>query len=158
MPISPYVRRLRRSVGQALLLVPAVCVLPRDERGRVLVVRHADSGQWATIGGSVEVDEAPAEAAEREAREEASVDIQLTQLVAALGGPQFQVEYPNGDITAYVVIVYEALVVGGSPAPDDDETIDVAWVREKEIGLLDLSAFAQSTFAALGMLGPVRGG
>ena len=152
MPVSPYIRTLRESIGHDLLLLPSVAVLPRDDDGRILLVQQADSGRWGPIGGSVEVDEDPAEAAVREAAEEAGVDVELTRLVTALGGPEFRITYPNGDRTAYVSIVYEARVVGGTPRPDHDETVGVGWFSIDELAMLDLGGFARSTFRALGLL------
>ena len=58
----------------------------------------------------------PAAATVREAREEISADVQLVRLVDVLGGPDFEVSYPNGDRTAYVTAVYEARIITGSPA------------------------------------------
>jgi ADP-ribose pyrophosphatase YjhB (NUDIX family) len=152
MPISAYIRNLRVSIGSELLLLPSVAVLPRDADGRILLVRQADSGRWATIGGSVEIDEHPADAAVREAAEEAGVQVELTRLLTALGGPQFRLTYPNGDRTAYVSIVYEATVIGGTPRPDLDETVDVGWFAPDELAALDLGDFARSTFRALGLV------
>lgn len=152
MPISPYIRKLRESIGRDLLLLPSVAVVPRDDRGRILLVRQADSGRWGTIGGSVEVDEHPADAAVREAAEEAGVQVELTRLLTALGGPQFRIIYPNGDETAYVSIVYEATVIGGTPRPDHDETVDVGWFSPAELAAADLGPFARSMFGALGIL------
>lgn len=152
MPMSPYIREMRRSIGRGLLLLPSVTVLPLDDDGRVLLVRQADTGRWATIGGSVEVDEDPAEAAVREAAEEAGVAVELSRLVTALGGPEFRVTYPNGDQTAYVSLVYEARVADGRPAPDGDETLAVAWFGLDELDTVDLGGFARSTFRALGHL------
>ena len=149
--ISPYIQRLREQVGHELLLLPSISVLPRDDAGRILLVRLRDGG-WATIGGFVEPDESPADAAVREAREEAGVDVELGPIVAALGGPEFRVTYPNGDQTAYVAVVYEATVVGGTPEPDDDETDAVAWVAPADLAELDLGPFARATFEALGYL------
>jgi ADP-ribose pyrophosphatase YjhB (NUDIX family) len=150
--MSPHVRRLREVVGHELLLVPSVSVLPRDDTGRILLVRLADDGRWATIGGAVEIDESPADAAVREAREEAGVDVVLGPIVAALGGPEFRVEYPNGDQTAYVAIVYDASVVGGTPTPDMCETTAVGWFTPAALGDIDLAPFARATFVALGVL------
>ncbi len=152
MAISPYIRRLRNLVGHDLLLLPSVAVLPRDEAGRILLVRQADTGRWATIGGSGEVDEHPADAAVREADEEAGVTVELTGLVTALGGPEFRMTYPNGDETAYVSIVYEARVVGGTPRPDNDETVEVAWFHPAELAGVELDGFARHAFAAIGLL------
>lgn len=158
MPLSPYIARLRRSIGQELILLPSVAVLPRDRAGRVLLVRQANTGQWATIGGSVEVDEDPADAAVREAREEAGVEVELTGLMAALGGPQYRITYPNGDQTAYVSVVYEARVIGGTPTPDQDETLEVAWFDPTTMGSVDLGSFARTMFTALGFLDSATAG
>jgi 8-oxo-dGTP pyrophosphatase MutT (NUDIX family) len=73
--IAAHIARLRAVVGPELLLLPSVSVLPVDEAGRVLLVRHAchDDG-WGALGGAVDVGESPATAAVREAREEISAD------------------------------------------------------------------------------------
>ena len=116
--IAAHIARLRAVVGHELLLVPSVSVLPVDGAGRVLLVRHAghDDG-WGVLGGAVDVGESPAAAAIREAREEISAHIQLIRLVDVLGGPDYEVSYPNGDRTAYVTVVYEARITKGSQAP-----------------------------------------
>jgi len=150
--ISPYIRGLRDRVGSDLLLLPSVSVLPRDQDGRLLLVRLADGG-WATIGGTVEPDESPADAAVREAKEEAGVDVALGPIIGAVGGPDFRVRYPNGDETAYVAVVYEATVVGGTAAPDHDETVEVGWFSPAELASVDLGSFARATFTAVGLLG-----
>jgi ADP-ribose pyrophosphatase YjhB (NUDIX family) len=117
-------------VGHELLLLPSVLVLPVDETGHVLLVRHMGHHDgWAVLGGAVEIDESPAEAAIREAREELGTDIRLKKLLDVLGGPDYEVAYPNGDRVAYVTAVYEAEIIGGIPtvaarafwaAQDDD--------------------------------------
>jgi ADP-ribose pyrophosphatase YjhB (NUDIX family) len=116
MAIPEHVARLRAAVGHELLLLPAVSVLPIDQAGRLLLVRHAghDDG-WAVLGGGVELGESPAEAAVREAREEIGAHVRLGRLLDVLGGPDYQVTYPNGDAAAYVTAVYEAEIAGGRP-------------------------------------------
>lgn len=151
MPLSPYIRRLRASIGHELLLLPSVAVLPRDGRRRLLLVRHADSGLWGTIGGAVEVGESPADAAIREAAEEAGVEVALGPIVAAVGGPGYAFTYPNGDRVAYVATVYDARVVAGTPVPDDDEVTAVAWVAPAELAGLALDRVATSLVAELGL-------
>ena len=150
--MSPYLRRLRERVGHDLLLLPSVSVLALDGDGRVLLVRHADSGAWGTVGGVIEPDEAPADAARREAREEAGVDVELVGLVDVVGGAGFRVTYPSGDEAAYVAAVYEARVVGGVPEPDGDETTEVGWFTRAELPATELTSFARATFEALGWL------
>lgn len=152
MAVSPYIRRVRESIGHDLLLLPAVAVLARDDQGRVLLVRQIDNGLWGTIGGSVEVDEDPEVAAVREAAEEAGVGVEITKLVAVHGGPQFRATYPNGDEVSYVSVIYEARVVDGDPRPDHDETSEVGWFHVDDLAELDLGSFARHTFIALGWL------
>jgi ADP-ribose pyrophosphatase YjhB (NUDIX family) len=106
--------QLRRSIGTSLLLlVPCVAVLPRDRDGRRLLVRHIDSGLSGTIGGAVEPDEPPESAPRREAREEASVEVELRSILAVAGGPHYRVTYPNGDEVSCVVVAYDAAVCSG---------------------------------------------
>lgn len=149
MAISPYFARLRERIGHDLLLIPTVAVLPIDDARRVLLVRHVHSGQWATIGGAIEPDEAPAEAAVREAREEAGVELELTGLVTALGGPDYRLRYPNGDECACVVSVYSARVVGGRAAPDFDETSEVGWFGAEEIARVDVGELNRALLATV---------
>jgi ADP-ribose pyrophosphatase YjhB (NUDIX family) len=125
--MSPFIRRLRDLIGNELLVLPSAAVLPRDDRGRVLLVRLIDSGLWATIGGAIEPDESPREAALREAQEEAGVELELGPVLAVLGGPEYRLTYPNGDQTSYVVTVYDATIIGGTPTADGDETSAVEW-------------------------------
>jgi ADP-ribose pyrophosphatase YjhB (NUDIX family) len=125
--ISPFIRRLRDLIGNELLVLPSVAVLPRDDRGSLLLVRLFDSGLWATIGGAIEPDESPQEAALREAEEEAGVKLKLGPILAVLGGPEYRLTYPNGDQASFVVTVFDATVIGGTPTADGDETSAVEW-------------------------------
>ena len=110
--MSPHIRRLRQKVGHDLLVLPAVCVLPIDATGRLLLVESIETGQWQTIGGAIEPDDTR-NAGVREALEEAGVGVELGRLVDALGGPGFDITYPNGDVVSYVTSVFEAVVTSG---------------------------------------------
>ena len=149
MGIAAHIARLRAVVGHELLVLPSVSVLPVDEAGRVLLVRHAghDDG-WGILGGAVDVGESPAAAAVREAREEIGVDVQLVRLLDVLGGPDYEVSYPNGDRVAYVTAVYEARIAGGSPVVSDGELSELAWFGTGELPGLGLSRFARALLSA----------
>jgi ADP-ribose pyrophosphatase YjhB (NUDIX family) len=149
--IAPYIRRLRELVGHELLVIPSAAVLPRDDGGRVLLVRVIDTGQWAVIGGAIEPDESPEHAARREAEEEAGVTLDLGGVVAVLGGPEFRMTYPNGDQTAYVSVVFDATVTGGSPTPDGDETSDVRWWELDHLPYDEMSTFTLALLRAAGV-------
>jgi hypothetical protein len=87
-----------------------------------------------------------------EAREEISADIQLIRLVDVLGGPDYEVSYPNGDRTAYVTAVYEARIIRGSPAPGDGELSELAWFTPAQLPGLQLSGFSDALLEATGRL------
>jgi 8-oxo-dGTP pyrophosphatase MutT (NUDIX family) len=130
---SPYIRRIRERIGQDLLLLPAVSVLIWDDDGRLLLVRGADTGTWQMIGGAVEPGESPWDAARRETAEETGLEVSLTQIRGVIGGPPFQHTYPNGDQVAFVSTVFDARIVSGTPVPDDDEVIEIAWFDPAEL-------------------------
>ncbi len=117
----------------------------------MLLVRHAGHGDgWAVLGGAVEVGESPAETAIREAREEIGTEVRLTRLLNVLGGPDYEVTYPNGDRAAYVTAVYEAEIISGVPTTADGELSDVAWFSPSELGQLTLSRLSQALLKSTG--------
>jgi ADP-ribose pyrophosphatase YjhB (NUDIX family) len=153
MGIAPHIARLRVFVGHDLLLLPSSAVLPLDETGRVLLAWNAGANDgWSTVGGAVDPGESPAEAAIREAREEIGVEVRLGRLLNVLGGPDYEVTYPNGDRTAYVCAVYEARIVDGDPAPADGELSKVSWFTREELPTIPLSRFARALLTATGYL------
>jgi 8-oxo-dGTP pyrophosphatase MutT (NUDIX family) len=151
--ISAHIARLRAAVGHDLLVLPSVSVLPVDPAGRLLLVRHTGHNDgWGVLGGAIDPGESPAEAAVRESREEIGVEVRLIRLLDVLGGPDYEVSYPNGDRTAYVTAVYEAAIISGAPAVSDDELSDLAWFTPAQLADLDLSRFARALFSATGYL------
>jgi len=143
VPISPYLERLRRRVGKTLLLVPSVTAVIRDERARVLLARHADSGAWITIGGAVEPNEAPADALVREVWEETALRVEPLRVLGVYGGPEFEVVYGNGDRVSYLTTVFECRIASGEARPDGRETLELAWFAEEEIAALGLPPWAR---------------
>jgi len=161
MAISPFIKRIRQLVGHELLVLPSVAVLPRHGDGRILLVRLVDTDQWATIGGAVEPDESPQEAAVRETQEEAGVRVTLGPILGVLGGPEFRVTYPNGDVTSYVVTVFDATVVGGTPQADGDETSEVGWWAPGQLPFDQMNSLTAALLKAIvlpSLAGPVDTG
>ena len=153
MAVSPHIRRLRELVGNELLVLPSAGVLPRDESGRVLLVRDAETDLWVVIGGAVEPDETPQECAVREAQEEAGVVVRLGTILGVLGGPEYRMVYPNGDRTAYVSTIFDATVVGGTPEPDGEETNAVAWWSPEDLPVDQMSSFTRALLRDVGLDG-----
>ncbi|HEU5109666.1 MAG TPA: NUDIX domain-containing protein [Micromonosporaceae bacterium] len=150
MGMSEHVARLRAAVGHDLLLLPSVSLVITDEAGRLLLVRHAGHGHWWGVpGGAVDVGESPAETAVREAREELDVEVRPTALLEVLGGPDYEVVYPNGDRVAYVTSVYRAEIVAGEPNADGDEISEFRWFAPAELGAAPISRFTRALLTAV---------
>lgn len=153
MGVAPHIARLRAKVGHELLVLPSVAVLPMDDAGRVLLVRQNDFGTFGTVGGAVDEDEAPIDAARREAREEIGAEVEITGLLDAIGGPGFRATYPNGDECYYVSIVYQGRIRDGERiVVDDDEVSEARWFARSELDAPEVGPFARRTFRALGWL------
>ena len=143
MPMSPYVKELRAAVGQRRILLPSVSAHIFDDAGRLLLVRQRDGGVWSTPGGSIELDERPADALVREVFEETGLEVTSYELSQVYGGPEFVVRYPNGDETQYVVVAYRCSVVGEVNG-DSDETLEARYFSEDEAARLDLADWLRS--------------
>lgn len=133
MPMSPYMQRLRRAVGTDLVLVPSVAALVRDARGRILLVRSAETQRWGLPAGAVEPGESPQEAVAREVFEETGLRVVEARLVDAVGGAGFRQTYPSGDRVEFTVCVYACTVEGTDPAALDGETDAFLWAEPEDV-------------------------
>jgi len=146
--MSDYVKSVRAKVGHDLLFSPSVATVIKDG-DRYLLVRHVE-GRWTFPGGAVDPGETPAEAAQRETREEAGVEVELLSIDGVFGGyPNFHGTYSNGDEVAWVTILFEARIVAGEPHPADDETAAVRWATADEAYDLPLSPSTHHMLARL---------
>ena len=71
-------------------------------------------------------------------------------ILGVFGGPEYYVSYPNGDESAYVVTVFDATVIDGTPRPDGEETSDVGWFRPQELPLDQMGGLTKALFLDLG--------
>jgi 8-oxo-dGTP pyrophosphatase MutT (NUDIX family) len=108
---------------------PAVAVLARDDRGRVLGVaqrRPAVAARtWELPAGLIDPGEAPHEAAARELAEEANLAGTLTAITSGYVSPGF---------TDELVHLFEARdlrAVAGTP--DDDEALAIEWRAPRDV-------------------------
>jgi 8-oxo-dGTP pyrophosphatase MutT (NUDIX family) len=147
-----YVRAMRSKIGHQLLLLPGVTLLVFDEAGRMLMVEQADRKLWSTPGGAIEPGESPRQAAVREAWEETGLTVELTELVDVLGGTGFEMVYPNGDVCAYVSIVFRARVIAGELSADGVEISRCGWIAPEALGDLDLVDFTRTLLSHVGLV------
>jgi 8-oxo-dGTP pyrophosphatase MutT (NUDIX family) len=143
MPMSSYVRTVRERIGHDLLMLQAVTVMLFED-DRLLLVQDAESALWMTIGGAVDPDEEPADAAVRECWEETGLLIEPTALLGVFGGPDFRIKYTNGDTTSYVATVFAARRIGGVARPDGVETRAMRFVTRNEAAELPMAKWTRT--------------
>lgn len=116
---------MHESIRARVLVVAALLTRPD---GRVLLTqRPADKAHglgWEFPGGKLEPGEAPAEALERELREEIDVAVEVGAVWHVLHHP-----YPDFDL---LMLVYHCRLRGGEE-PRCREVADLAWVRPEEL-------------------------
>jgi len=139
MPISDHLRAVRHKIGHDLLATTAVSISVFDEHGRILLGCDAETGLWTLPGGAIDPNEHPADAATRECFEETGLLVRPQRLLGVFGGPEFLIRYPNGDLTYYTVIAFEAVVIGGALAPDGDEIASLRFVDRADWERLQVS-------------------
>ena len=147
MPASPHVRAIRSKIGNDLLVLPSVAIMLFDRRKRLLLAQDVASGFWMTVGGAIEPDETPADAAVRECWEETGLLVEPTGLLGVFGGPGFRVTYPNGDVTIYVVSVFLARRIGGRASPDGLEASALRFVSREEAAILPMASLTRDMVA-----------
>ena len=126
MPIPDFVVELRRHVGHApLALVGVTAVVVRDDE--ILLGHRSDTGALTPVTGIVDPGEEPANAACREALEEAGVIIRAERLVWVHQIPR--ITYDNGDQSDYLDLTFRCSWHGGDPYPVDGEMSSVGWYR-----------------------------
>ena len=124
MPTPEFVLELRRHVGTSPLpLVGVTAVIFRGDE--VLLGRRSDNGALTPITGIVDPGEEPADAARREALEEAGVRIRVERLASVHQVPR--IVYENGDEADYLDLTFRCTWLDGEPYPADGEMTDLAW-------------------------------
>lgn len=109
---------------------PCASVLPIKD-GKVLLAKRGRDpfkGAYDIIGGFMEVDELPEDAAIREAKEETGLDIKITSLL----GIYVDRYGDDGDYTLNLHYIGE--VLGGEMKPMDDVE-DLEWINIDEVPL-----------------------
>jgi 8-oxo-dGTP pyrophosphatase MutT (NUDIX family) len=139
MPISDHLRAIRDKIGHDLLATTAVSISVFDGDGRILLGCDAETGLWTLPGGAIDPNEHPADAATRECFEETGLIVRPQRLLGVFGGPEFLIRYPNGDLTYYTVIAFEAAVIGGALVPDGDEISSLRFVDRADWERLQVS-------------------
>jgi len=122
---SSYMGRLRKLAGDepTLMFVGARCVAA-DEAGRVLLIRRADTGDWALPAGAMELGESIAECAAREFFEETGLTATQLAPFAFYSAPRFGGRNMFGHTYQIFTTAFRVTAWTGTLLPATDETTD----------------------------------
>ena len=112
---------------------------------RVLLVHHRKLGRWLPLGGHIELDEDPEQAAVREAREESGLEVELLGErppttepgTRALIAPRFLDIHRITDTHEHIGMIYFARPRGGSLSLAVEEHHDLRWCTAGELERLE---------------------
>lgn len=135
MATPDFVLELRRHIGTRPLPLVGVTAIIVDGDDRLLLGRRSDTGRLTPISGIVDPGEEPADAAAREAMEEAGVRIRVDRLAWVHQVPR--ITYANGDQAEYLDLTFRCTWLSGDPYPADGEMRDLAWHALDSIDALD---------------------
>ena len=124
-----YIHALRARLGhRKIILNCAGAVITRD--GRLLLQRRSDNGKWGLIGGLLELNETYTQAALREIREEAGVEVALTSFLGIFHN--HGMEWSNGDRAHTIGAFFEARITAGEPRTDE-ESLELRFFAPEEL-------------------------
>lgn len=152
MGTPDFIRNIRATAGNQLLLLPGVTAIVFDDEGRVLLGKRADNGRWSTVAGIPEPGEEPADTAVREVYEETAVHC-VPESVVLIQAMREPVVYPNGDRCQYLDITFRCRATGGVARVNDDESLEVGWFAVD--GLPELDEWSRSRVERAVVGGPL---
>jgi 8-oxo-dGTP pyrophosphatase MutT (NUDIX family) len=93
-----------------------------EKREKVLLTQRTDNGRWCLPGGTMESGESAAEACKREVWEETGLHVRATRLIGVYSNPDQLVVYPDGNKAFFVVLSFEAEIIGGELGLSNETT------------------------------------
>ena len=113
--------------------------------GKVLLIHHRKLDKWLPLGGHIELDEDPEQAALREAKEESGLDVELlgerppttSPGTRALIAPRFLDIHRINDTHEHIGMIYWARPKRGGDAPVAELTVaehhDIRWCAREDL-------------------------
>ena len=117
-----YISNLRKYVGHAALINIGATIIVLNDQNEILLNLRSDTNTWGIVGGGMELGESLEETAARELQEEANLRAEAFELLDVLSGKELYFQYPNGDETYTVIVLFRAVGVSGELKSNDGES------------------------------------
>jgi 8-oxo-dGTP pyrophosphatase MutT (NUDIX family) len=110
-------------------------------KGKILLIHHRKLDKWLPLGGHIELDEDPEQAALREAKEESGFEVELLgerpptteSGTRALIAPRFLDIHRITDTHEHIGMIYWARPKNGTMTLADAEHHDIRWSSAEEL-------------------------
>lgn len=132
MSASEYIKELRASIGDSLLLLPGVAAVVSDHNNRILL-QEKNGEAWSLPAGMIEPGESPKTAVIREVREETGLIVAPQKVPGVFGGDQFRYVCPNADSVEYTIILFRCTVEIDIGSNADSETRSLRYFEKQEM-------------------------
>lgn len=126
-PIGDHLARLRAVVGPRPLLTPGSTLIVTDDRGRLLLLRHAATDNWTLPGGILEPGESFEACGRRKLFEATGLSAAHLEPLRLYAGAGYRFKYPHGDVIDNVSVLYRAHGVTGELKLPEGEINGAAW-------------------------------
>lgn len=97
--------------------------LIKDSKGRILLQKRSDYGDWGLPGGAMEPGESIEETMIREVREETGISIKEYDFLSVYTGERMMYKYPDGNEVVFVMFLFEAKIDEQGMLLDDGKTL-----------------------------------
>jgi 8-oxo-dGTP pyrophosphatase MutT (NUDIX family) len=119
--MDSYYVSLRKHVGKALLVIPSVAALFKNEKGEVLLVKKRGLNIWGFPAGAVEPTETVEQAVKREIFEETGIIAKIIKLRGVYSSPSIDFTYENGDKVHPIVFFFDCEIEKQEQFEGNDE-------------------------------------
>ena len=127
-----YIPWIREKVGHERIFLNVAGIVVFNDAGQVLLQKRSkQENLWGFPGGVMELGESAAETAIREVREETGLEVEIDALLGVY--TKYYDEYPNGDQTQPIAIMFTGSVIGGELQIDGEETFDLQFFELNKV-------------------------
>ncbi len=106
--------------------------------GKILMLKRSDNKKWTMPGGTLEFGESLIDCAVREVKEEAGLEVKITDIIGTYTDPNIVVSYSDGEVRQEFTVLYFGEYLGGKVSMDEEST-EYQWININDVLSLELA-------------------